>query len=78
MVLDTLPLSREHLEMARDLWDALNKAPNYPALEQARARLVSAPNEVRTAILCASAEQWKQGSNLAPLDNPFAQMPSLV
>jgi hypothetical protein len=72
MVLDTLPLSRDHLEMARDLWDALNKAPNFSALEQARARLVGAPNEVRSAILWASAEQWRQSSNLAPLENPFA------
>lgn len=61
MVFEELGLSPEHLELTRELWEALDNAPSPEALEEARARFTLAPEEVRSAILRANIAMWQQG-----------------
>lgn len=71
MALEIQPLSPAHREIARSLWEELNHAENSEALLRARARLVDAPEEVRTAILRVNIEQWQRDSKSVAEKNPF-------
>jgi hypothetical protein len=66
-------LSTEHQLLARDLWEALNNAPNPTELKEARARLAAAPEEVRSAILRANIARWREGTEPLWHNNPFEE-----
>jgi hypothetical protein len=70
-----IPLSLEHSNLARQIWDLLHLATTPLAAQEAREAFISAPVEVRSAILAVYAEFWRQGTNPQSAKNPFEPDP---
>jgi hypothetical protein len=66
-----VPLSPEHQQIARQVWDEFAQAKSQDELIATREAFQSVPEEVRSAILRAYSEFWRQGRIPQFGKNPF-------